>query len=106
MAINKALFTEKVDIGLKATKDFKTYFLRFNINKIEYSKIFDYSKKDWDKRTTISKVKIDVENYKESKKNQETEFNEKMKLNDYMEYFFEKKELTTLEETAHGIFFA
>lgn len=95
MAINKALFTEKVDIGLKATKDFKTYFLRFNINKIEYSKIFDYSKKDWDKRTTISKVKIDVENYKESKKNQETEFNEKMKLNDYIEYFFEKKELST-----------
>lgn len=95
MAINKALFTEKIDVGLKATKDFKTFFLRFNINRIEYSKILDYSGKDWDKRTTVSKARVDAENFKESKKNQETEFDEKIKLNNYMKHFFEKKEVST-----------
>ena len=65
MAIDKDAFTEKVDIGLKANKSYTEFYARFKIETKEYSKLFDYSDKNWDKRTRVAKAKADAINFKE-----------------------------------------
>ena len=65
MAINKDDFSEKVDVGLKANKSYTHFYVRFKIETKEYSKLFDYSDKNWDKRTRITKAKTDAITFKE-----------------------------------------
>ena len=68
MAINKDDFSEKVDVGLKANKSYTQFYVRFKIETKEYSKLFDYSDKNWDKRTRITKAKTDAITFKELSK--------------------------------------
>jgi len=58
VAIQKEAFTEKISgiRGLKATKDFKKFYYRFRVNGKEYSKVFDFNDKNWDKRTRTQKA--------------------------------------------------
>lgn len=64
MAINKSQFSETVDVGLKANVTYTQFYCRFKINGKEYSKLFDYTDKTWDKRTRVSKVKSDFLEFK------------------------------------------
>jgi integrase len=92
MAINKDEFIEKVDVGLKANKTYTHFYIRFKIETKEYSKLFDYSDKNWDKRTRISKAKSDTLSFKESIKvkhyAQNTLFDENATLDKIAEAYF------------------
>ena len=57
MAIDAKEFTEYIEVGLKSSKDFYRFFYRFKIDGISKRGIIDYSNKNWDKRTRISKAK-------------------------------------------------
>ena len=57
MAIDRKIYIKEVDIGLKANEDYKKFYFNSKINGKIYSKLFDYSKTDWDKRTRIAKAK-------------------------------------------------
>lgn len=92
MAINKDEFIEKVDVGLKANKAYTHFYARLKIETKEYSKLFDYSDKNWDKRTRITKAKSDTLNFKESIKvkhyAQNTLFDENSTLDKIAEAYF------------------
>lgn len=51
MAVDRAEFTEKVDTGIKASKDFKRFYVSFRKNGKLKQKVLDYSTKNWDKKT-------------------------------------------------------
>ena len=92
MAIDRKEFINILDIGLKGNKEFTRFFYRFKINMKSYYQIFDYTDKDWDKRTRISKAKTDSFNYKESKKSTSLEINEDIKLDIFIDKYFETME--------------
>lgn len=95
MAINKSDFTEKVDIGLKADKTYTLFYCRFKIEGKEFSKLFDYANKNWDKRTRIAKAKADTLEFKDftQKKHNEISigFDEDSTLNKVAEAYFDKE---------------
>jgi len=92
MAINKDGFTEKVDIGLKANKSYTEFYARFKIETKEYSKLFDYSDKNWDKRTRVTRAKSDTLTFKELSKTKHfaltTNFDETATLDQIAEAYF------------------
>ena len=75
MAIQKSLFIQKVDIGLRADKTYTQFYFRFRIEDKDYSKLFNYSDKAWDKKTRIAKAKFEALEYKEYCKNKLLEYN-------------------------------
>lgn len=89
MAIDRSEFTNKIEIGLKADKGYQRFFYRFKIDKKTFYQIFDYSEKDWDKRTRVSKAKSDAFNYKESKKDTSLNIDENIKLDTFINKHFE-----------------
>lgn len=95
MAINKSDFTEKVDIGLKADKTYTQFYCRFKIEGKEFSKLFDYADKNWDKRTRIAKAKADTLEFKDftQKKHNEISigFDGDSTLNKVAEAYFDKE---------------
>ncbi|MBD3843257.1 MAG: hypothetical protein IE909_15530 [Campylobacterales bacterium] len=66
MAIHKNDFKEKIDVGLKADKTYTQFYYRFKIESKEYSKLFDYTDKNWDKRTRVAKAKADSLEFKDA----------------------------------------
>ena len=95
MAINKNDYTEKIDIGLKANRTFTKFYCRFKIDEKEFTRMFDYSDKNWDKRTRVAKAKLDMieaKEYCEKKLNEITMgFDEDSTLNKVAEAYFEKE---------------
>lgn len=92
MAIDRSEFINNIDVGLKGNKIFTRFFYRFKINQKSYYQIFDYSDKDWDKKTRISKAKTDSFNYKESKKNSSSDIDENIKLDIFINKYFDNME--------------
>jgi integrase len=95
MAINKSDFKEKVDVGLKANKLYTTFYCRFKIEGKEFSKLFDYTDKNWDKRTRVAKAKADMLEFKNISQKNLTEtsigFDEDSTLNKVAEAYFGKE---------------
>ena len=61
MAIKKTDFPEKIEPGLKADKSFSKFLLRFKTEgSKEYSKVFDYSDRQWNKKTRVTQAKADA----------------------------------------------
>ena len=64
MAINFKEYSEAVDTGLKAEKQFKKFLYRFKRDGVSKRGIIDYTDKDWDKRTRVSKAKAEFDKLK------------------------------------------
>ncbi len=69
MAVDRSQFTEKVVTGIKANKKYDKFYLNFKVNKKIKQKVLDYSHKDWDKRTRITKAKKELQNFKDDIEN-------------------------------------
>ncbi|RXJ94830.1 hypothetical protein CRV00_05725 [Malaciobacter molluscorum] len=76
----------KIDTGLKACKNYEKFLFRFKIKNKSYRKTFDYPNKSWDKRTRISKARIDAFNYKKKIKSVHinSSLNEYTKLDEFI----------------------
>jgi len=82
LGINKKEYVYKVEMGLKSDKDHKKFLYRCVVEGKEYTKLFNYEDKDWDKRTRISKARSDARDFREKKINPVTEIDENIKLNE------------------------
>ena len=95
MAVNRSEFTQKVDTGIKATKDYKRFYLSFKKDGKIKQKVLDYSSKSWDKRTRISKAKIELEKQKNKLIEAGINFSENSTLNHIAKIYFEKSRQNT-----------
>ncbi|MCX6077474.1 MAG: tyrosine-type recombinase/integrase [Campylobacterales bacterium] len=89
MAIDMSEFTENVEAGLKANKNFTRFLYRFKTDGTTKRGILDYSDKEWDKRTRIAKAKIDIATGRDKQINTGVNFTENSRLNDVAELYFE-----------------
>ena len=105
MAIDRSLYTEKLDVGLKADKDFIFFYYRFKVGKSDIIKTFDFEKKPWDKKERKKQAKLFALTYKAEKinniENITGDFSENSTLNEVAGFYFSKKCDTTSEWTAH-----
>ena len=99
MAINREEFIHKIKPGLMANKTYKKFFCRFKIDEKTYYKTFDFTDKNWDKRTCINKAEQEMFLFKEKKLNPKSEINENIKLNQFIEQHFDKLPQTTWTQT-------
>lgn len=94
MAIKKSEFINKIDTGLKADKSYTRFYFRCRQDGKDHTKIFDYTDKQWDKRTRISKAKEDAINerkiFKQNLSKIGMEFNDSSNLNTIADAYFEK----------------
>lgn len=88
MAINSKEFTELVDTNLKANSKYTKFFINFLKEGKRTRKVLDYSGKDWDKRTRISKAKLDLETLREKADSKIGNFTEHSTLNTVADIFF------------------
>lgn len=88
MAINKDEFTEIVGTNLKSNSDFTRFYFNFKLNGKRTEKVIDYSGKEWSKRDRIRKARIELENLKENKLNPQSELDENIKLDTFIEMHF------------------
>lgn len=94
MAINKQEFTIQVDTNLKSTKDSNKFYINFKVNGKRTEKVLDYSDKDWDKRTRLSKAKQVLIELKEKVTNSGTNISTNSTLNQIAEMYFNQRENT------------
>jgi integrase len=99
MAIDISEFPNQIDTGLKASKDYKKFYYRFKHEDKQFRTIFDYSDKSWDKRTRITKAKIDAAAFREKKINPVTEIDEDIILDDFIDEHFKHMDNTTWKQT-------
>ncbi len=99
MSINKKEFINKIDTGLKSNATYTVFFYRCIVNGREYTKLFDYKNKDWDKRTRINKAKAEAITFRENKINPVTEINEDIKLDEFVTEHFKHVPDTTWKKT-------
>ena len=89
MAINTKEFINKVDTGLKANDNHNRFYYRFKVDgKITHG-VLDYTNKEWDKKTRISKAKAEIiEKKSHSADTTEVAFNENSTLDKVAETYF------------------
>ena len=92
MAVDRKQFVNKVDIGLKATSDYKKFYISTKQDGRTRQKVLDYTTKDWDKRTRISKAKIELLEMKEFSSNTGLNINENSTLEQVGDAYFETQE--------------
>lgn len=95
MAVDRKIFTEDVDVGLKANKEFTKFYLNCKIDGKTKQKIFDYSNKNWDKATRRNKAKKDALDFKESIKNKDNIVDENIKLDNFVIQYLQTMENST-----------
>ena len=92
MAVARKLFINKVDIGLKANKDFTKFYLNCKINGKAKQKVFIYENTSWDKRTRIAKAKIDSLDFKKKHLVNDIDIDENIKLDTFINQHFDTAE--------------
>jgi len=88
MAVDRKQFSEIIDKGLKANKEFTKFYLNFKLNNKSKQKVLDYSKKHWDKRTRISNAKAQLASEKNKEESLSVNFTENSSLNSITELYF------------------
>lgn len=89
MAVNRKLFTEAIDVGLKANKNYTKFYMNFKLDGKIKQKVLDFSNKQWDKRTRISKAKSELLSEKNKQINTSVNFTENSRLNDVANIYFD-----------------
>jgi len=91
MAVDRKAYTETVDTGLKANKEFTKFYLNCKINNKIKQKVFDYTNKSWDKVTRKNKAKADAIAFRDSFK-VDTDIDENIKMSDFVTQYFSTME--------------
>lgn len=90
MAVDRKLFTETIDKGLKANSSCTKFYINFKLEGKIKQRVLDYSEKEWDKRTRIAKAKAELLAEKNKQINTGVNFTENSRLNDVADIYFEK----------------
>jgi integrase len=81
MAVNKKQFTQSVSTNIKADAKYTKFFINFTTNGKRVNRVVDYSDKSWDKRTRVSKIKMELEELKDKLRNTSGKFTDTSTLN-------------------------
>lgn len=92
MAVDRKIFVNKVDVGLKADKDYKKFYINFKKDGKIKQRVLNYTNKLWDKKTRVSKAKQELLNLKEQASNIGLSINENSTLDQVAETYFENRE--------------
>lgn len=92
MAVDRKQFINKVDAGLKASNDYKKFYINVKKDGRIKQKVLDYSDKDWDKKTRITKAKIELLEMKEQTSNTGLNINENSTLEEVGDTYFDTNE--------------
>lgn len=95
MAVDRKQFTEIVDTGIKANKKYTKFYINFKLDGKVTQRTFDYSTKDWDKKTRISKIKMDVQSLKDRIRNSISDIKDTDTLNTVADIYFKGLANTT-----------
>ena len=95
MAINNDIFTQTIERGLKADKDFRSFLLRFKQDGKTYRKTFNIKNLNWDKATRIRKAITQAQIFREENLNTNNTFDNNIKLNNFIEEYFQTMEQST-----------
>ena len=69
MAVDSSQFTKDIVTGIKSNSSYAKFYISTKVNKKLKQKVIDYSNKDWDKRTRISKAKAELQKIQEDMNN-------------------------------------
>lgn len=72
---------------------------RCTVDGKEYTKVINYTDKDWDKRTRVAKAKSEASDFREKKMNPVTEIDENIKLDEFIAEHFDHLPNTTWKQT-------
>lgn len=92
MAISKVEFTQKVDTNLKSNKSHDRFYINFKKDGKRIERVLDYTLKQWDKRTRVSKAKQTLLELREQTFNVGLNINENSTLNQVSDTYFENRE--------------
>lgn len=92
MAVDRKQFINKVEPGLNANKDFRKFYINFKKDGKIKQKVVDLSNKDWDKKTRVSKAKLELIEMKEHTLNNGININENSTLDQVTTAYFDNKE--------------
>ena len=89
MAVDRKQFIHKVDTGLRANSGYTKFYINYKLDGKVKPKVLDYSSKDWDKRTRISKAKADLLDEKNKQIDTSLDFTENTSLNNLAKLYFD-----------------
>lgn len=92
MAVDRKQFINKVDTGLKATNDYKKFYINVKQDGRIRQKVLDYTNRNWDKKTRITKAKRDLLEMKEHTSNTGLNINENSTLEQVGNAYFDTQE--------------
>lgn len=89
MAVDRNQFTQKVDTGLKANRDYTKFYMNYKLDGKVKQKVLNYTDKDWDKRTRVAKAKAELVASKSQQVDSSIDFTENSTLNKVANTYFE-----------------
>lgn len=89
MAVDKSQFIHTIEKNLKADKKYTKFFINFTKDGKRVNRVLDFTGKDWDKQTRISKAKLELIQLKEKETENSLGFTEDSTLNKIAEVYFE-----------------
>lgn len=104
MAINKSEFTEVIETNIKSNKTYNRFYINFKKDNKRTEKILDYTNKDWDKRTRISKAKQTLIELKDKQSNFGININDNSTLNQISSVYFENRETSKWTEELKSVY--
>ncbi len=103
MAVDRKLFVNIVDTGLKANKEFTKFYLNCKINGKVKQKVFIYENRSWDKRTRVAKAKMDTLDFKNKNKVSDINIDENITLDTFINQYFDTLECSTSYSKDHWL---
>lgn len=104
MAINKSEFTEKIDTNLKSNKQYNRFYINFKKEGKRTEKVLDFTNKEWDKRTRVSKAKQTLLETKDKQSHCGININENSTLNQIAEIYFENRDVSNWTDELKSVY--
>ncbi len=104
MSINKSEFTERIETNLKSNKQYNRFYINFKKDAKRTEKVLDFTNKDWDKRTRVSKAKQTLIELKDKQSNFGININDNSTLNQISDVYFENRDTSKWTEELKSVY--
>lgn len=93
-----------VEKNLKSNSDGTKFYINFKHNGKQIRKLLDYSNKNWDKRTRVSKAKMELQQFKSNKQNSNTSISDTSSLDQVAEIYFNNRTPSNWTEELKSVY--
>jgi len=84
-------FTEKVETNLKSNLNATKFYINFKYNGKQHRRFLNYAEKNWDKRTRVSKAKLELQQYRQHIENSNDSISDSSTLDQIAEVYFKNR---------------